>query len=127
MLLIYLPLPHPGDSVVKEPACQCRGLKRRGFDPCIGKIPRSRKSNPLQYSCLENSMDRRAWQAIVYGISKSWTRLSTHALPPPRGQGHVSEESWHAGGPVGTELARSGHQLSCDARLPWERILVFHL
>ena len=32
--------------------------------------------NPLQYSCLENPMDRGAWWAIVYGVSKSWTRLS---------------------------------------------------
>ena len=32
--------------------------------------------NPLQYSCLENSMDRGAWQAIVHGVAKSWTQLS---------------------------------------------------
>ena len=31
--------------------------------------------NPLQYSCLENPMDREAWQAIVYEVAKSWTRL----------------------------------------------------
>ena len=30
-------------------------------------------SNPLQYSCLENSMDKGAWQATVHGIAKSWT------------------------------------------------------
>ena len=38
--------------------------------------------NPLQYSCLENPMDRGAWQATVHGITQSWTRLnwlSTHA------------------------------------------------
>ena len=29
--------------------------------------------NPLQYSCLENSTDRRAWQVIVHGVTKSWT------------------------------------------------------
>ena len=32
--------------------------------------------NPLQYSCLENSMDRGAWQATVHGVTKSQTRLS---------------------------------------------------
>ena len=32
--------------------------------------------NPLQYSCLENSVDRRAWWATVHGVTKSWTRLS---------------------------------------------------
>ena len=34
--------------------------------------------NPLQYSCLGNPMDRRAWQATVDGVTQSWTRLSTH-------------------------------------------------
>ena len=32
--------------------------------------------NPLQYSCLENPMDRGAWQATVYVVAKSWTQLS---------------------------------------------------
>ena len=31
--------------------------------------------SPLQYSCLENSMDREAWQATLHGVTKSWTRL----------------------------------------------------
>ena len=34
--------------------------------------------NPLQYSCLENPMDRGAWWAPVHGVTKSWTRLSDH-------------------------------------------------
>ena len=34
--------------------------------------------NPFQYSCLENSMDRGAWQATVHEVAKSWTHLSTH-------------------------------------------------
>ena len=38
--------------------------------------PGERHGNPLQYSCLENSMDRRAWCATVHGVTKSWTRLS---------------------------------------------------
>ena len=48
----------------------------------LGSIPRSGRSpgegngNPLQYSCLENSMDSGAWQATVYGVAKSQTRLS---------------------------------------------------
>ena len=35
-----------------------------------------RRANPLQYSCLQNSMDREVWQATDHGITKSWTRLS---------------------------------------------------
>ena len=51
-----------------------------------GLIPGSRRSsgvgtgNPLQYSCLKNSMDREAWQATVPGVVKSQIRLSTDAL-----------------------------------------------
>ena len=36
--------------------------------------------NPLQYSCLENPMDRGAWWAAVHGVAKSWTRLSDFTL-----------------------------------------------
>ena len=35
--------------------------------------PKKEMANPLQYSCLENSMDRGAWQATVHGVEKSWT------------------------------------------------------
>ena len=38
---------------------------------CLGGY--SGEGNPLQYSCLENSMDRGAWQATVFGVTKSWT------------------------------------------------------
>ena len=39
-------------------------------------IPGDRNSYPLQYSCLENSRDRGAWRATIYGVAKSWTGLS---------------------------------------------------
>ena len=47
----------------KESACHCRRHKRHGYDPWVRKIPWRRNSNPLQYSCLENSMDRGPWRA----------------------------------------------------------------
>ena len=43
--------------------------------PGLGIFPGGGHGNPLQYSCLENPMDRGAWQAIVHGITKSQTRL----------------------------------------------------
>ena len=46
--------------------------------PGLGKSPGGRNVNLLQYSCLENCMDRGVWQAIVHGVTKSWTQLSTH-------------------------------------------------
>ena len=47
-----------------------------GLIPGLGRFPRGGKGNPLQYSCLENPMDRGAWQAMVHGVEKSQTRLS---------------------------------------------------
>ena len=63
----------PGGSDGKESACNAR-------DP--GSIPESGRSTgegngyPLQYSCLENSMDRGAWQVTVLRVTKSWIQLS---------------------------------------------------
>ena len=39
-------------------------------------LPGEGNGNPLQYCCLENSKDRRAWWAIVHGVTKSWTQLN---------------------------------------------------
>ena len=41
--------------------------------PGLGRSPGKRNGNPLQYSCLENSMDTGAWQATVHGVAKSRT------------------------------------------------------
>ena len=45
--------------------------------PGLGRSPGGGHGNPLQYSCLENSMDRGAWQATVHGVAKSRTLLSS--------------------------------------------------
>ena len=58
--------------VVKNlPANAADGSKRRGFNPRVGKIPGGGNGNPPQYSCLENPMDRGAWQARVHRVTKS--------------------------------------------------------
>ena len=44
------------------------------------RSPREGNDNPIQYSCLENSTDRGAWQATVHGVSKDWTQLRAHTL-----------------------------------------------
>ena len=57
---------------------------RLGFDPWVGILPGRGHGNPLQYTCLENPMDRVAWWATVHGVEKSQTelkRLSTHTWP----------------------------------------------
>ena len=58
----------------KESTCQCR---RPGLTPASGRSPGGGNGNPLQYFCLENSMDRGAWWATVHGVAKSQTWLST--------------------------------------------------
>ena len=74
-LCLYLSeyLGSPGCSDDKESACNSRNL---GSIPESGRSPREGNGNPLQYSCLENSMDRGAWQAIVHRVSKSQTGMS---------------------------------------------------
>ena len=62
--------------VVKELFCQCRRLRRCWFDPQVGRSPGRGNGNPLQYSCLENPMDRGgAWQATVHLVANSPTWL----------------------------------------------------
>ena len=56
----------------KESACQCSRHRRSG----LGRSPGEGNANPLQYSCLENPMGRRALLAIVHGVAKSWTQPS---------------------------------------------------
>ena len=62
----------PGSSDVKESACSAG-------DPSLssgsGRFPEERSGYPLQYSCLENSMDRGAWQSTIHGIAESDTTL----------------------------------------------------
>ena len=58
----------PGGSDGKESACSVREL---GSLPGLGRFPGGGISNPLQYSCLGNPMDREAWHATVHGIAKS--------------------------------------------------------
>ena len=58
-------------------------LLEQGSLSRYGRSPGKGNGYPLQYSCLENSIDRGAWWATVHGVAKSWTRLSTqHALKP---------------------------------------------
>ena len=49
-----------------------------GLIPGLERFPGVENGNPLQYSCLENPVDRGAWRATVYGVTKSWMRLSVH-------------------------------------------------
>ena len=59
----------PGGSHGKEPVCNAGDP---GSIPGLGRYSGEGNGNPLQYSCLENSIDRGAWWATVHGVTKSW-------------------------------------------------------
>ena len=65
----------PDDSVVKNPTANAGDA---GSIHGSGRSLGEGNGNPLQYSCLGNPTDRGAWQATVYGVAKSRTRLSMH-------------------------------------------------
>ena len=58
-----------------------------GSIPGLGRFPGEGHGNPLQSSCLENSMDRGAWQATVLGVAKSRTQQSTYAHTRNKAEG----------------------------------------
>ena len=66
----------PDGRVVKNPSASAGDRRDTGSVPGSGRSPGEGNGNLLQYSCLENSMDRRAWQATVHGVTKSQTQLS---------------------------------------------------
>ena len=59
--------------VVKNLPVNAGDVRDAGSIPGSGRSPKGGHSNPLQYSCLENPMDRGGWWATVRGVSKSWT------------------------------------------------------
>ena len=61
--------------MVKNLTANAGDIRDLGLIPGLGRSPGGGNGNPLQYSCLENSMDRGAWQAPVHRVTKIWTRL----------------------------------------------------
>ena len=65
--------------MVKKLITNAGGTKRCKFNSWVGKIPGVGNGNLLQYSCLENFMNRGMWWARVHRVAKSQTQLGTHA------------------------------------------------
>ena len=61
--------------MIKNPLAGAGDIRDKSSIPGSGRSPGGGHGNPLQYSCLENPMDRGAWQATVLGVTQSWTRL----------------------------------------------------
>ena len=63
--------------VVKNPPANAGDIRDADLIPGLGRSPGGGHGNPLQYSCLENPMDRGTWQVIVHEVS--WTEATKHA------------------------------------------------
>ena len=61
--------------MVKNLPANAGDIRNVSLIPGLGSSPGGEYGNLLQYSCLENSMDRGAWQAAFHGVTKSWTQL----------------------------------------------------
>ena len=61
---------------IKNPPANAGDIRDTGMSPGWGRSPGGGHGNPLQYSSLENPMDRGAWQATVHGVTKSQTQQS---------------------------------------------------
>ena len=111
----------PYSSEGKESACNARDPS---LIPGLGRSSGEGNGNPLQYSCMENPMDRGAWQATVHGIARVGHDLATKP-PPPLGGGsgpwetcspslvRVTHIPWRFVSLLGTTvLSQRGHSLS---------------
>ena len=67
---------YPADSMVKNQPANAGDPRDEDLIPRSGRCLGEGNGNLLQYPCLENPMDRGAWQATVHGVAKSWTQLS---------------------------------------------------
>ena len=70
MTTVILPEGFPGGSVGKESICNAGDLRDMDLIPGSRRSPGGGHGNPFQFSCLENSMDRGAWQTTVHGVTE---------------------------------------------------------
>ena len=75
------------------------GIEDEGLIPGLGRSPEEGHGNPLQNSCLENSIDREAWQVTVHRVAQSWTQLAhtQGTLQPVSGYMALGEQKRRAG------------------------------
>ena len=73
---LLIPVLYGWTSLVAQTLKYLPAMQKLGLIPGSGRSPGEGNGYLLQYSCLENSIDRGAWWATVHGVAKSWTRLS---------------------------------------------------
>ena len=114
--------------MVKNPPANTADVRHAGLTPGSGRVPGGRPDYPFQYSCLENPMDRGAWQNMVHRVSKSRTQLKqlsmhTHTtefrlLELEEILRHVAQNSYNAG-----NICLLCSQHTINALLPWRTFL----
>ena len=92
---------------VKNPAANAGDTRHVGSIPGSGRFPGKGNSNPFQYVCLENPVDRGAWQNTVHGVAKSWTQLMRLSTQASQCLGHRkhSKNTEHMSGSPPCEVA----------------------
>ena len=109
-----------GGASDKEPACQYRSdVRDTGWIPGSARSPGGRRGNPLQYSCLENPMDKGAWQAAVHRVIQSLTRLRQLSMWARRRYNRISDLVILRG-PSMTVAKFSGHKQESSS-CPWKK------
>ena len=84
----------PGSSVLKNPPASAGDARNAGSIPESGRSSGVGSGNPLQYSCLENPMERRAYRATVRGVTRVRHDLVTNPPPPLMG-GTLADRTWY--------------------------------
>ena len=80
-MFLLCPREFPGSSVGKELACSAGDL---GSIPGLGRSPEGGNGNPLQYSCMENPIERGVWRATVHGVTRVRHDLATKPTTMPK-------------------------------------------
>ena len=80
----------PGGLVGQDSTCSAGDTGDAGLIPGLGRSPGEGHGNPLQYSCLDNAMDRGAWRATVHGVARSRTQQK------PSEHTHIDTWAWDA-------------------------------
>ena len=102
-------------QTAKNPPANARDIRDAGSIPVLGRPPGKGHDNPLQYSCLENPMDRGTWQATIHEAIKSRTQLSnTHTHT------HTHTHNHNLGLPRWPSGKESAYQCRWHGFNPWE-------
>ena len=117
--LVYNTLGFPDDSDGKESACNM-GIP--SLFPGLGRSPGEGNGYPLQYSCLENSMNRRAWWATVYGVAKTW-QVVWQVVRHDKTKGEIKSKIQTPGQRI-YNIFKKIKEMFIKAPVQWETVLV---